>query len=334
MAQPDTFKQKNVFAAFSYFRQAAIGTPLGSDDLTMRLPLPRDAKPLPTRRVTREETRDCTGRFLMGRRLTSRLALWSLRMDATAELTAWLLGLAFGDAGEPAGTGPSTHQITRLVSDQLPATSFLIGAEDSDEPAELYSDMVLNTLDIEATVRGKVSLAASFVGNADVDIVADYEPPACANILPVYAEDCALVIGGTDYTEHLRSFRYNRNNGLYSNDDPFPFDAVDLVRLERGNDASGFQLVVYGTKAHPLYAQAAAENTLALSLRIGSAAEGTSIIAAGAQLTLQDAPVGYAGEASRSVINLDATPVSVGGAAPDRVTFVGALDDRLLTVPA
>lgn len=336
MAQPNTFKQKNVFAAFSptFNRQAAIGTALDDAVLTARLPLPRENKPFPTRRITREETRECSGKFLIGRRLTSRLALWTIQLDATAQLAAGFLALAQGVAALPAGSAPSTHAITRSVSDQLPATSFIVGAEDSDEPAELYRDMVLNTLDIEAEVRGKVTLRASFIGSADIDTVADFDAPACGTIIPVYANDCALTLAGSDYTEHLRSFAYRFNNNLLAGDDPFPFDAVDLVRLERGDETSLFQFGIYGTKAHPLYAVAEAEDIEDVTLRIGEANEGTSIIAPGAQFTLQDTPIGYAGEANRSVINLDATPFSIGGAMPDHVTAVLAQSGRFLTVPA
>jgi len=336
MAQPNTFKQKNVFVSFSptFNRQAAIGTALASAVLTARLPLPRENKPLPTRRLTREETRECSGKYLIGRRITSRLTLWTIQLDATAELVTGFLALALGVAAEPSGSAPATHEITRSLSDQLPATTFIIGAEDSDEPAELYRDMILNTLDITAEVRGKVSLSASFIGSADVDTVADYDPPACANIVPVYANDCALLINAVNYTEALRSFAYRYNNNLLSGDDPFPFDAIDLVRLERGDETSLFQFSVYGTKASALYTLAEAETVVPIDLRIGTANEGARIISAGAQLTLQDTPVGYAGEANRSVINLDATPFSVSGGLPDRVSSRLAADDRFLTVPA
>jgi hypothetical protein len=336
MALPNTFKQKNVFAAFSptFNRQPAIGTALAAAVLTARLPLPRENKPLPTRRVTRVETRECSGKYLIGRRLSSRLALWSIQLDATAQLAAGFLGLALGAAAEPTGSAPSTHAITRSLSDQLPATSFIIGAEDSDEPAELYRDMVLNTLDIEAEARGTVTLRASFIGAADVDTVAGFAAPACGTIIPVDANDCLLTLAGSDYTDNLRSFAYRYNNNLLAGDDPFPFDAIDLVRLERGDETSVFQFGIYGTKAHPLYALAEAEDIEDVTLRIGSAGEGTSIIAPGAQFTLQDTPIGYAGEANRSVINLDATPFSVGGEIPDHVSAVLAQAGRFLTVPA
>jgi hypothetical protein len=335
MTIPSTFKQKNVFVAFSYFRQSGIGSALASANLTKRMPLPRDNKPLPTRRVTRDETRDCSGKYLVGRRLTSRLALWSIQLDATAEIAAWLLSLALGNPGVPStGAAPHTHQITRLASDVIPATSFIIGAEDSDEPAELYKDMVLNTLDIEATVRGKVTLRATFVGSADVDTVEDFSVPACATPVPVYANDCALLIGGTNYTTDLRTFAYSFNNDLATGDDPFPFDAIDLVRNERGDESSIFHFGIYGTKTHDLYALAELETVEAISLRIGSMTEGTTIISPGAQLTLQDTPIGYAGERNRSVINLDATPFSVSNALPDHVTAVLAQSAQFLTVPS
>jgi hypothetical protein len=333
---PSTFTQSKVFACYSPVAavQSALGTGLDSTELTARLNLPLQNKPMPTRRVTRDETRECRGRYLIGRRLTSRLTLWSLTLDSvSARLAAVFLALAQGDAAAVTGSSaPYTEAITRRDSDQLGATSFLIGATDSDEPAELYRDMIMNTLDIEATVRGKVGIRASFVGSGEVGTVADFVPPACGNLVALYAQDCLLSVGGVDYTTLLRSFRYSFNNNLASADDPFIWDDVDLSRLERGEvgEVSQFSFGVYGTKAHALYAAAEAESVEAVTLRLGSSTEGTSIIAPGAQLTLGDPPLGYAGEKNRSVINLVADPFSVSGAKPDHVTYVGASSARLL----
>lgn len=337
---PNTFTQSKVFVAFSpvFAVQAALGTGLGVEDLTARLNLPLGNKPLPTRRVTREDQRECSGRYLSGRRLTSRLALWSLTIeDVSARLAAGFLAWAMGDAAAPTGgSAPYMEAITRRDSDQLSATSFIIGAEDSDQPAELYRDMILNTLEIEATVRGKVTLRATFIGSADVETVADFEAPVCSNLVALYAQDCTLIIGATNYTTDLRSFRYSYNNNLAAGDDPFIWDDIDLSRLERGEqgETSQFQFGVYGTKTHALYVAAAAEQTLAVSLRLGSATEGTTIAAAAAGLTLQDTPIGYAGEKNRSVVNINADPFSVGGAKPDAATYVGAQSARLLVAPA
>jgi hypothetical protein len=338
MATPNTFKQQNVFVVFSaiFGVQAALGTPVPTADLTAQLPLARDAKPLPGRRVTRDETRDCTGKYLTGRRLTSRLALWTLNLPAiNPQLAAGFLALAMNAAAAPTGGGPHTHAITRSSADKLKATSFIVGAGDSDEPAELYSDMVLNTCEIRADFRQKLSLSASFVGNANPTPVADYTPPACSTPpVALYPQDCLLNINGVPYTDNLRSFLYRYNNNVFANDDPFPFDAVDPVRLERGIEESQFQLGVYGTKNHALYALGLAEAIEAISLRLGSTTEGTTITSPGAQLLLGDPPVGYAGEASRSVLSLTADPFSVGGALPDSAVYVGAQAGAFLTVPA
>lgn len=124
MATPNTFKQQNVFAVFSaiFGVQAALGTPVPQADLTTQLPLARDNKPLPSRRVTRDETRDCTGKYLIGRRLTSRLALWTLTLPAiNAQLATGFLAWFFGAAAAPTGSGPHTHAITRC--DARPACS-------------------------------------------------------------------------------------------------------------------------------------------------------------------------------------------------------------------
>lgn len=339
MAVPESFQQKNVFAVFSaiFGVQAAIGTPIPSADLTAQLPLAIDNKPLPTRRVTRDETRDVTGKYLTGRKLTSRLALWTLTLPAiNAQLAAGFLALALNDAAAPTGTGPHTHQITRSATDKLKATSFIIGAKDSDEPAELYSDMVLNTLEIRGDVRQKLSLTAGFVGNADPEVLAVYSPPACAPPpVALYPQDCLLTLAAADYTDNLRSLLFRFNNNVYSNDDPFPWTSVDPVRLERGIEDSQFTMSMYGTKSHPLYAPALAETIEAMSLRLGSATEGSTINVPAAQLILGDPPITYAGEASRSALNLIADPFSADGCAlPDSVTYIGAQADQFLTVPA
>lgn len=337
-----SFKQKNVVAAYSplFVAQADIATAIDSALMTAVLPLPRENRPLPSRRVTREETRECRGRWLIGRRLTSRLALWTLRMDATAQLTAGLLALAQGEAAAPVPGDPrSTHEITHGASDDVPKTSFLIGTDDPDdeEPTELYKSMAVNRVRVSAEVRGKAQLEVDFVGSADVEVVGDFEFPACANYQYVYANDCGVIINAVDRTADLRTFAYEFRNNLAIADDPFPFDAIDIARLERGADGenSSFSFGLYGTKVHPVYVDAAAETTRSVTLRIGKATEDrTSIIAAGAQLALQDTPIGYAGEASRSVINVDAIPFSVGDAAPDRVTAVLTQAARFLSAPA
>ena len=324
---PATFKQKNVVAAYapSFKAQANLATALLSTDLTASLPLSRGNRPMPGIRKTYDETYECRGKYLIGRRLTSRLALWSLRFtDVSADFVAGILAMAMGAAAVPTGTGPHIHAISHGGSDDVPKTSFIIGTQDtdSDEPSELYSGMCVNRVQLAGEVRGKVSMDVDFVGLANPVVQGGFVFPACNTIIPVYSNDCALVINAVDYTADLRRFQYTFNNNLAIADDPFPFNATDAVRIERGDQAesSQFSFTLYGTKNHAVYVLAAADTTEAVSLRIGTATEGTTIAATGAQLTLQDTPIGYAGEANRSVINVDAIPFSVAGAYPDSVS--------------
>jgi hypothetical protein len=332
-----TFKQKNVLAAYSplFVAQANLQTALDTALLTSVLPLPRDARPLPTIRKTRQETRECRGKYLIGRRLTSRLALWSLRFtDVSAQLVAGTLALAQGAAAAPTGTGPHLHEVTHGADDDVPKTSFIIGTEDSsDEPSELYAGMCINRVHLTGEVRGKVSMDVDFVGPANPTVVEDFDFPSCTTLVPVYTNDCQFLLNSIDRTTDLRRFQYTFNNNLFTGDDPFPFDSVDAARIERNVEDSLFNFALYGTKAHPVYVAAKAESEQPVSLRIGTAAEGTSIIAASAQLALTDTELGYAGEANRSVINLDAVPFSVGGEAPDRVHASLAQAARFLVAP-
>jgi hypothetical protein len=330
-----TFKQKNVVAAYSPFfvAQADLVTALDTALLTATLPLPRGARPLPNIRKTRDETRECRGKYLIGRRITSRLALWTLRFpDVSAQFVAGIYALAMGAAAAPTGTGPHIHAITHLLTtDDVPKTTFVIGTEgDDDEPSEVYHGMCINRVVTTGEVRGKVSMDVDFVGPANPTVDNTYVFPACATVVPVYTNDCQLLINAIDRTSDLRRFQHTFNNNLFISDDPFPFDSVDAVRIERGDEDSIFNFGIYGTKNHPVYVDAEAETTRAVALRIGTAAEGTSIIADGAQLALQDTPIGYAGEANRSVINVDAVPFSVAGAPPDRVSASLAQAERFL----
>jgi hypothetical protein len=432
------FKQKNVVAAYSpvFAAQTNFVTALALSSLTSVLPLPRDARPLPNIRRTRDETRECRGKYLIGRRLTSRLALWTLRFtDVSAQFVAGIMAMAQGAAAAATGTnevqtltitatggtytlsvtvngdtqtttalaynanaaaiqaalealsnvapgdlvvtgtGPFTitaggtladediaplvpgvgsltggsaaittatpgagrfHQITHGASDDVPKTSFIIGTEDdSGEPMELYKGMCVNRVQLAGEVRGKVSMDVDFCGSANVEVIdpGDFDFAACQTQAAIYANDCQLLINAIDRTADLRRFSYTFNNNLLIGDDPFPFDAVDAVRIERDVEDSLFNFALYGTKAHAVYVDAEAETTRAVALRIGAATEYAKIIAAGAQLALQDTPIGYAGEANRSVINVDAVPFSIGGAAPDRVEALLTQQSRFLVAP-
>jgi hypothetical protein len=444
-----TFKQKNVVVAYSPIIavQSDIFTPLDTaTQLTAVLPLPRDAKPLPNIRKTRDETRECRGRYLIGRRVTSRLALWTLRFtDVSAQFVAGILALAQGAAAAASGTNevqtltitatggtyklrvtigtdvqtstdiaynanaaaiqsaldtlsnlangdivvsgtgpfPLTgagnladldilpievltgsltggsasintttpgagrfHQITHLDSDDVPKTTFVIGVEDdSDEPIEVYKGMCVNRVTLTGEVRGKISMDVEFCGSADVATLGSFDFASCQNQAAIYSNDCQLLINSVDRTADLRRFQYTYNQNLAISDDPFVFDDVDASRIERGQDAEDtlFNFQLYGTKAHAVYVAAKkadsedptirAQAVLPVALRIGTASEYAKIIAAGAEFALQDTELGYAGEANRSVINVDAVPYSVGGAAPDRVEALLAQQSRFLVAP-
>jgi hypothetical protein len=332
-----TFKQKNVVAAYSplFVAQPDMATALALTLLTAVLPMPRDSRLMPNIRKTHDETRECRGKYLIGRRLTSRLALWPVRFtDVSAELVTGIMALAQGAADEPTGAAPSIHEIEHGASDDGPYTTFAIGTEgDDDEPTEIYHGMSVNRVAINGEVRGKVSMDVDFVGPANPVIDNTFVFPACGSFIPVYTNDCQLLINAINRTPDLRRFGYVYDNHRLINDDPFPFDAVDAVRAERDDEESSFAFQLYGTKNHQVYIDAKAELEQPVSLRIGTAAEGSSIIAAGAQLSLEDTELGYAGEANRSVINLSALPFSVAGEAPDRVHASLGLGDRFLVAP-
>lgn len=218
-----------------------------------------------------------------------------------------------------------TALITRTTNDQGPLTSLIVGYDGDSTDPDKYKDVATNAVTIRGALRGKVSVEIEVLGSQDLIPVAGYVMPACVNIDPVYTRDCRAVIDGTFASEQMREFSYTYNNNIFSGDDAFPYDDIDIVRLEHGDRTSSFTFSVYGSKGDTLYDLAEDETIVPVRLLIGPPVKRVEINAPKTNVRLEDNPVTFAGEALRSAMGIVGTPFydSATAGTPDNVIYYG-----------
>lgn len=432
-----SFKNRRLVFAYpsAFKKQSAWDTAIANADIDKSHP--NDPPVFPGRRVTREETRDCKGEYIVARQITSRLWLVTLQFDVTAYILAGWLAYAYGAAAAPTGspadeaqtltidatagtftisfafeglsdtsapiafnataaqiqaaiealrsvkagniavtsTGPFTitgagklakanlplfttdaslltggaataviaastngvqrlHAITRGTSDQPPQTSVIVGFEGDSTPPNKYKNIVVNRISVTGALRGKVRATVELIGSAEAFSQSGYTLPACVTQSPLYTRDCRVYVDGVYYVDTLREFNFEYSNNIFSNEDPFPFDDIDPVRLERGDRTSTMGFTFYGSEGDLLYGYAASELTKDTRLLLGPPGDRVLITAPSCQLSLPDNPITFAGEANRSAFALNGLPFfdnTVAG-TPDKVdAYVTASSTFLAT---
>lgn len=218
-----------------------------------------------------------------------------------------------------------TELITRTTDDQTPLTSLIVGFDGDDTDPEKYKDIVVNSVTVRGALRGKVSIEIEVLGSADLISVPSYDIPDCINIDPIYTRDCRMRIGSDFQSENIREFSYTYSNNIFSGDDAFPYDDIDVVRLEHGDRTSSFTLSVYGSRGDDLFTLAEAETDEVVDLFVGPPVNRVQINAPVARVRLEDNPITFAGEALRSAMGILITPFFDQDTAgtPDNVIYYG-----------
>ena len=321
-------------------QQSAFGTALPEAELNMVLP--QTEKNIVEVTKTREDVKDATGQRLLKRLLTGRIGQLGLRFDGTPRLLAGVVAFTYGKAGAPAGTtgATRTHAIEQLTTDeyQPPPTSLAIGSRDDAGPAIISRDVVFNDFSVECSTKSKVTVAATVrTHGAGVAATAGYVLPAntTALIAPARMADCALLIGGVNYSALMRKIKYSFSNNLLVNDDPYIGESVDIGRLERADETTeSYEFTIVGKRGDALHQLMEAEAEVAVDLRIGALTDHVRFITAKAILEPVGTGIGFDGEAKRSTLIMRLTPVSVNGAAATRAEAVIAQTERLLQLAA
>lgn len=213
-----------------------------------------------------------------------------------------------------------SHAITRLTGEQGPAIDVVVGFDGEPDTYVRYNQIVGADLKVTATRRQDVTCALGVRGSAKVELVPDFVMPSCANQTVIEAKDCRAEVDGVFYPDIVRQ-EFNGNAGIFDGDDAFPFDDVDVERLEQGDTwEPTYAIDTYGTNASPLYLLGQSNVERAVALHFGQPGSRVSFSAANAVLQLTDDNLTFSGQANRSTIPLVATPLEVNGAAPDSVS--------------
>lgn len=229
------------------------------------------------------------------------------------------------------GTG-KTAAVTRTSLDQTPPLSIIVGFEDDATDPEKYQDMVVDSVTIRGALRGKVTVDLTLIGSADTMAAVDYVMPECVNIEPIYTRDCRVVIDGDFIIDDLREFTYTFSNSIFSGEDAFPYDDIDVKRLEHGDRTSSFTFSVYGSRGDSLFTKAEDEVIVPVRLLLGPPAQRVEINAPKTSLRLDDAPITFAGEAGRSAIGFTGIPFydRLTAGTPDNVIYTGPETGQLI----
>lgn len=225
-----------------------------------------------------------------------------------------------------------TAAIARTTLDQTPLTSLIVGFEGDSTNPDKYKDCITNSFTVRGAIKGKVTIDLEILGSADLIEVFGYVMPACVNQEPIYTKDCACEIDGEFMASTLREFSYVFSNNAFTDDDPFPYDDIDITRLEHGDRTSEFTFEFYGSKGDTIYTKAENELTVPVNLHIGPPVNKVVISAPKTKLKLNEDPITFAGEALRSSIGVTGTPHydSLTAGTPDNVVYYGPETETLL----
>lgn len=229
---------------------------------------------------------------------------------------------------------PKTAAISRTTSDQNPPFSLIVGFDgDTDDPIK-YKDCVVNSITIRGEVRGKITVELDIVGSLETLIALGFSLPACVNNPPLFTKDCRVLVG-TEYVK-VRNFVYTYSNNIITGDDAFPYDDINVERLEHDDRTSIFNFAYYGSPDednNSKYHKAKIESSEETSLIMGVPSNRIVVNMPKNNLILADDAISFAGEARRSTVNIEGTPFydSLVPGTPDNVIYYGPETVTLLS---
>jgi hypothetical protein len=228
------------------------------------------------------------------------------------------------------------HAITRMTSERPPMFNVIEGFVGSSIGAKLYKNLVVASIRVGFTRRGKLTVTVVAYGSAVPVALPSFVIPNCSESDPIEAGDCRFEIGGVFIADDLYSCSYVYDNNLDL--DPttaIRFDDIDIDQLRIGDRTSSFQAQIMGTDASPLFIWA--QNSDAAfddcALHCGIPGERVSFIAPYAQFSLDEQELTFVGNSrgGRSAFNLTGRPSpdpSTG--IVDRVEYHGARTQQFL----
>lgn len=291
--------------------QSAFGTALVDGDIDAVVSL--DESQVEVEIVTDKfEIIDCTGEYPIDKALMARSSRISYGFYAEGGTLFGYLGLA---GGVIAG-----NQVTLLppFTYQPPPTSLITGNRGSSIAPLKFKDMTLDSIRITGRVANRITGRVQFRGHGAPAPVPDYDWADCLTPSPIFMRSGDFTLGALKTAADLREFDFLINNKLVFQEDPFPFNDVDIVRMERDERREWpLNVTTFGELNDATWRLANFQDGNAIgkasySLRIGSVDDGITIESAGdALVEMQN--LGYAGQVARSTEALILTALRPSG---------------------
>lgn len=265
---------------------------------------------------------DCSGNFLISKRVLTRIARLSVECDTTVAILKGFLRNAMG-----AGTGVNLTMLTQYQFQQ-PFLTLAVGFADSPavDVGVLFHSVVVNNIKILQKARERIKVSMDLVGSGDLTPATGLVWPACTEVVPIYSTDCALSLNGVDRMvangaagTATQEFSLEYSNNLLDKDDPYQLADIDITRLERADmrtimykwKVEGFEL-----DATHLAALTDPRPEWPIVWRIGTAGSNITLTSAKAILDSEEDVQGFEGEAARAVLNLMLEPTLDGATLP------------------
>lgn len=337
-------RQSDLYIAYSptWKKQTNIATARSLSDLTKVRP----ARPLRNEHVRTEknvrDVFDCSGQFLRKRKVLNQLGRLNIEVDAVPDDLTGAFAAALGVTTAPTGSGPFTHAIAMLgkTAYQLPFFTFLVGFADGTDDGMIFQSAVLNRLLISGAGLDDLTVREEWVGYAPVANPDPFTWPACNDTDPLNIYDGALSIAGedrfsgADSNHTTRSFEFEINNNIITDDDAFPTAVLNPKRLERAPQRTfALRWKVEGEEGDTVHGQmtAGAGTDVPFSLRVGATTNGVTVTCPHSLLTIDgNAEQTFEGSANRAALNAVLLPLMNAGVLPFSVTAVIAGGTQLL----
>lgn len=205
------------------------------------------------------------------------------------------------------------HKINRIVAYTLPLMTLYIGFRGSSFQPVIFKNIVVDSIRVRASSRGKVTATVVLVGSAELNEATGFTMPACQDLIPIRFGDCQMIIGGYDYIANNlgREFEY-----YYQNDVSPIFDGAGLyaTRHERADRRPcGFNFFMLGEPGDVLHTLAKNRTSLDASLRLGPTGRNLKIIVTAGLVKLAPQQIRGGGDPSEAELAIIVRPKKVSG---------------------
>jgi hypothetical protein len=308
-------------------------TPLADGDLTKAFRVREGIRPL---RIVKGTQRflDCTNQWLDSLRTTTLLAQFSLTVDVTPQILAWLLSFAFGNAAV-SGTDPKTHTLTVLTPSQreLPYTTFRLVYEDGTDVGRKFHTVVLNSIRLSGQrgPGGLLTADCDFLASADYVNGSSSTVAACYSGVPMLFSDCDFLVNSVSKKSLLEIFECAYSNNILQQSDPF-VNSVHVQRFRRSAQRPySMRAALDGVPNASNADYVAAVNSnregtiYPVSFIAGAVGNRVTIALPSAYWSTQDDEVANVGEAQETAVQYDVEGRVVAGNANSPIGAVAVL---------